>query len=268
MKKKITLIKLGGSIITNKDIPMSLRSHVLSRLVAEIAKVKKELEAKGELLIVGHGQGSFAHVPAVKYQTMNGFINDESVLGMAIVQDSAAQLNRKVVYEFLRHDIPAVSFYASNTILTKSRAAQEHCFASLYHYLDNGLLPITCGDVLADQQQGCTIWSTEEILAFMSTDLKKKGYEVNRVIHVTEVEGFLNHAGEIVEQINQKNWETLKSALNSTKGFDVTGGMALKVDESLALAKQKVKSYIVSGLKKGNLKQVLLGEEFVGTEIA
>jgi isopentenyl phosphate kinase len=56
MKKKITLIKLGGSIITNKDIPMSLRSHVLSRLVAEIAKVKKELEAKGELLIVGHGQ--------------------------------------------------------------------------------------------------------------------------------------------------------------------------------------------------------------------
>jgi isopentenyl phosphate kinase len=71
-----------------------------------------------------------------------------------------------------------------------------------------------------------------------------------------------------LKQINQKNWETLKSALNSTKGFDVTGGMALKVDESLALAKQKVKSYIVSGLKKGNLKQVLLGEEFVGTEIA
>jgi isopentenyl phosphate kinase len=39
---------------------------------------------------VGHGQGSFAHVPASKYQNYGCFINEESVLGMAIVQDSAA----------------------------------------------------------------------------------------------------------------------------------------------------------------------------------
>ena len=153
--KKVTLIKLGGSIITNKEIPMSLRQATLSRLVGEIAQAKKRL--KDELFVVGHGQGSFAHVPATQYKTMGGFINEESPYGMAIVQDSAAQLNRLVVHEFLRHEIPAVSFYASNTILTKKRQAQNFCSEVLFEYLDKGLLPVTCGDVLVDQAQGCTI---------------------------------------------------------------------------------------------------------------
>ena len=84
MLKNLILIKLGGSVITDKEIPMSLRKNILTRLVGEIARAKQE--NPDQLLIVGHGQGSFAHVPASKYQTMAGFINEESLLGMAIVK--------------------------------------------------------------------------------------------------------------------------------------------------------------------------------------
>ena len=265
MTKNITLIKLGGSIITDKEIPMSLRARVLERLVGEIARVKKE--QVNDLLIVGHGQGSFAHVPATTYQTMNGFINEESVLGMAIVQDSAATLNRLVVHEFLKHDLPAVSFYASNTIVTRKRAPLHFCAESIVEYLLKGLLPVTCGDVLIDTDQGCTIWSTEKVLAFLAEYFLKQGFKVGKIIHVTEVAGFLDRDNRVVPEINAQNWSKISQDLRHTKGFDVTGGMALKIEESLALAKKGIRSVIISGMQKGNLYKALNGDNCLGTVI-
>ena len=266
MTKTLTLIKLGGSIITNKRVPGALRQQELQRLVAEIALAKRE--RSDELFIVGHGQGSFAHVPASKYQTKEGFINQDSVLGMAIVQDSAAQLNRIVVQEFLKQNLPAVSCYASNSIVTKKRQAVHFSPQVLEEYLKQGLLPVTCGDVLVDQEQGCTIWSTEQILAFLADYFKKQGFMVNKVVHVTEVDGFLDKNGQVVKNINQHNWQDISRDLYDTQGFDVTGGMLLKVAESLSLAKQGIKSMIISGLRDKNLYQSLSDREFVGTLIA
>ncbi len=41
MKKSVILIKLGGSVITEKDKLFSLRKEVLSRLIGEIKRAKK-----------------------------------------------------------------------------------------------------------------------------------------------------------------------------------------------------------------------------------
>lgn len=265
MNKNITLIKLGGSIITDKEIPMSLRGAVLKRLVGEIASAKQE--KPDQLLIVGHGQGSFAHVPASKYKTMAGFINEESVLGMAIVQDSAASLNRLVVHEFLKHELPAVSFYASNTIVTKKRKLSSFCADAVDQYLQKGLLPITCGDVLVDREQGCTIWSTEKILAFLANYFLEKKMRVNKIIHVTEVAGFLDKQGQLVQEITASTWPKISRDLRHTRGFDVTGGMGLKIEESLDLAKKGIESVIISGMMKDNLFWALSGQDCVGTTI-
>jgi isopentenyl phosphate kinase len=265
MKKNLTLIKLGGSIITDKEIPMSLRGAVLKRLVGEIASARQE--KPDQLLIVGHGQGSFAHVPASQYQTMDGFVNEDSVLGMAIVQDSAASLNRLVVHEFLKHELPAVSFYASNTIVTKKRKVSAFCADVVNQYLQQGLLPITCGDVLVDTDQGCTIWSTEKILAFLADYFLEKQIQVNKIIHVTEVAGFLDKQGQVVPEITASSWPKISKDLRHTRGFDVTGGMGLKIEESLALAKKGIESVIISGMLKDNLFWALSGQDCVGTII-
>lgn len=244
---------------------MSLRKAVLSRLVDEIARAYKE--KNDELFIVGHGQGSFAHVPAQEYKTMHGFINDESKFGMAVVQDSAAQLNRIVVHEFIRHHIPAVSLYPSNSIVTKARKPHVFCTEVFEQYIKLGLFPITGGDVIADTQTGCTIWSTEEVLAFFAKEFVKKGWQIKQIIHVTEVDGFLNSQKKLVKEITKKNWAELKHALEKTKGFDVTGGMGLKVEESLSLAKIGISSRIISGLKKNNLYNALTDKNSIGTTI-
>lgn len=265
MKKNITLIKLGGSIITDKEIPMSLRADVLTRLVSEIAQAKAA--NPDNLLVVGHGQGSFAHVPATTYKTMDGFINEDSVLGMAITQDSAASLNRLVVHEFLKHELPAVSFYASNTIVTKKQVALHFCAEAIVEYLLKGLLPVTCGDVLVDTAQGCTIWSTEKILAFLATYFAEKQFKVGKIIHVTEVAGFLDKDDQVMSVITAETWPQISQDLRRTRGFDVTGGMGLKVEESLALAAQGIESVIISGMEKNNLYRAITSQEIIGTMI-
>ncbi|HNV45294.1 hypothetical protein KBB59_01080 [Candidatus Woesebacteria bacterium] len=265
MKKNLTLIKLGGSIITDKEVFMSLRKATLSRLVGEIASARQENPQ--QMLIIGHGQGGFAHVPATKYQTMAGFINEESRLGMAVVQDTAATLNRLVVHEFIKHELPAVSFYASNTIVADQREKLHFCPDVVKEYLDKDLLPITCGDVLVDRQQGCTIWSTEKILAFLADYFLQQGVKVNKIVHVTEVAGFLDKQGQLVPEITAKTWPKFRQDLRHTRGFDVTGGMGLKIEESLNLAKLGIESVIISGMLKNNLYWALTNQDCVGTTI-
>jgi isopentenyl phosphate kinase len=261
----LTLLKLGGSIITDKDIPMSVREDVLADLVRQITEARPHLDQTHEQLIIGHGQGSFAHMPAAQYKTMGGFINDESLLGMAIVQDSAAQLNRLVVHACIRQELPAVTFAPSNTFITKARKSVEFFLPLLEAYLDKGLWPITGGDVLVDYAQGCTIWSTEEVLAYLAVELQKRHRKVQRIIHVTEVPGVLDAEGNIVPRVTPANWPTVKKAIGRTKGFDVTGGMLLKVEESLGLLKHGVESLIISGLEPNNLYKALVGEKWQGT---
>lgn len=261
----VTLIKLGGSVITNKEVPMSLRSDILKRLVKEIARVMKENPS--DLYIVGHGQGSFGHVPAVKYDTMHGFTNMESKIGMAIVQDIAAQLNRKVVHEFIQQNIPAVSVYPSNSLVTDKRKAKAFFTEVFESYLRKGLFPVTGGDVIVDETQGCTIWSTEEVLSFFAQVFVKRGWKVKQILHVVEVDGVYDIHGKIVKKITQDTWEEAKKAITGTKGFDVTGGMTLKVEESLELAKLGIHSKILSGMKKDNLYNALSSNEWIGTEI-
>lgn len=265
MSKSVTLIKLGGSIITDKEKPMTLRPTVLSRLVQEITRARDE--HPDELFIIGHGSGSFAHHPATKYQTMSGFVHEESRFGMAVVQDVAAQLNRIVVKEFLAFHVPAVSIAASNTVVTANRNADSFCGDVCEEYLVQDLLPVTFGDVIIDTKLGCTIWSTEEVLAFFGEQLTKKGWSVKQIIHVTEVDGFYDTEHNVVPKISAENWPSLQQALTATKGFDVTGGMGLKVEESLKLAKWGVQSKIISGLVPDRLYQTIIGEETLGTVI-
>ena len=66
MDKPLILLKLGGSLITDKTKPYTANIPVIKRLAREIHEAREEKDIN---LIVGHGGGSFPHVSAKKYQT-------------------------------------------------------------------------------------------------------------------------------------------------------------------------------------------------------
>jgi len=265
-KEQFTFIKLGGSVITDKDVAGKIRSEQLSSLVDQIKRAQTEVP--GKKLIVGHGSGSFGHVPAAKFETIKGFVDEESILGAAIVQHAAAKLNREVVAEFIKNGLPAVTFAPSNTLIVEDHQAKQDFFNLLEVYLEKGLFPVTYGDVVADLKQGWTIWSTEEVLGSLAKMFLKKGQTVDSMVHVTQVAGFLNEKNETIPEITAQTWPDLKKHLGQTRGTDVTGGMELKIEESLKLAANGVQSVILSGLTADNLYNYLVGKNWIGTKIA
>jgi isopentenyl phosphate kinase len=261
--KSFVFIKLGGSIITDKNKNSVIKTEQLIQLVNEIKLAKQELT---EEIIVGHGSGSFAHLPAKKYKTKDGFISNNSDYGMALTQHKAAELNRAVVAQFLQTGLPAVSVAMSNCAIV-GNSSKTLFLEVLYHYISLGLLPVTYGDVISHRQRGCTIWSTEEIFTALIKEFIQHGHHIIKVVHVTEIEGFLGDNHQVIPEINSDNWPHLSKYLGKTNGFDVTGGMKLKVEESLKLAHLGVTSIILSGLKKNNLYNCLAGKKYLGTLI-
>lgn len=265
--RSLVLIKLGGSIITNKEVPSMVRRELLTRLVSEIVRAQAR---SGETYILSHGQGSFAHVPAMRYQTKKGFVNGESRIGMAITQDSAAQLNRIVIKECLAQELPVASFAFSNSLVTKQAEPAHWCSQVLSEYLQQGLVPVTYGDVIVDTAQGCSVWSADKILPFIAIWFKDNSdYQVKKMVHAGEVVGVLDKDKRLVPVVSSKNIKQLKAAMTKIKGFDVTGGMWSKLGEAVRLAQNhQIETQILSGLTPNNLYQALLGQDWKGTRVS
>jgi isopentenyl phosphate kinase len=68
--RELVLLKLGGSLITDKTRPYTPRLDKLADLATEIAQALRTHPHL--LLILGHGSGSFGHTAAKKYGTKDG----------------------------------------------------------------------------------------------------------------------------------------------------------------------------------------------------
>ncbi len=261
--KPIILIKIGGSLITDKTIPFSLKEKALDVICKEI-----KLASQGDKqLIVGHGAGSFAHVPAKKYQTHKGIINDLSYRGIAEVADTAAQLNRIVMAKLLEKQINAVTINPLSIITTTNHQLKSLCLDSLEQLLRLNLVPVLYGDQILDTEIGCTVYSTEKILGYLAIALKNKGYQIERIIHCGQTNGVYDADSKTIPLINTKNFGEIKNHLSGSGGIDVTGGMLHKVEETLALAQKGIPGLIIDGIENGSLSRAVNGEEVFGTRV-
>ena len=90
-KPELIFLKLGGSLITDKSKLHTVRLQVSQRLTKEIAQA---VNANPDLkVILGHGSGSFGHVPAKKHHTVEGLFTPEDKAGFLEVQREAHELH-------------------------------------------------------------------------------------------------------------------------------------------------------------------------------
>lgn len=262
--KNLILIKLGGSVITDKSREYFARKEVISRLVREIKQASKKINGS---IIIGHGSGSFAHTPAHVYKTKEGLINKNSLMGAAITEDAARKLNMILLKKLLEIGLPAFSFSPASFLISDTKVYLKSYIDPIKKALPIGLIPVVYGDVVIDKTIGCTIFSTEKILSILAKELRKD-YKI-KIIYITDVDGVYDEKGEVVPEISSINFKTLKSSIVGAKGVDVTGGMVHKVEEALGLAKKTgIKTLIINGTKKNLLKNAILGTKVRGTLIS
>lgn len=264
--KNIILLKLGGSLITDKTKPFSVNLHVIKDLSRQI---REALDQKPDLkLIIGNGAGSFAHVPAVEYGMKEKIITEKQKTGFAVVQDAAAQLNRIIVSELLEVGVRAISLNPSSMIISNNGKVKKFFTEPVIGLLNLGLTPVLYGDIVYDETLGAKIYSTEMLLEELAYRLDKQNHIISKIIHNGITKGVLNKKGDLIKLITRGNFGQLKQVFTTTKGYDVTGGMLHKVEESLKLADKGFKSLIINGYSKNNmLRDALLGKKVEGTII-
>jgi len=261
--KELILIKLGGSLITDKNKPFTARGKVILRLGREIKETKKKFPGK---IIIGHGSGSFGHTVAAKYKTQDGIVNEKSIEGLSLVADVAIQINRIVIKNFLKVGLPAFSLAPASFLIAKNQRLEESFLKPLRHLLKIGLIPVIYGDVILDKKKGCCIFSAEKTLDIIADNLRKE-FNILRIIHCGDTNGVYDQTGETIPVITQDSFKKLRKIIGGSTATDVTGGMLHKVKESLKIARFGIESLIISGKTPGNLEKAILGEKVKGTLI-
>jgi isopentenyl phosphate kinase len=260
---ELVFLKLGGSLITDKTQVETIRGEVLSRLASEI---REAFAAKPDLRVVlGHGSGSYGHVAANKHGTRKGVRGIDQWQGFAEVSSAAARLNAQVRETLLLNHVPVVSLQPSASAECQNGQIVTMSTKPVKLALEAGIVPIVYGDVAFDSVLGGTIISTEEILSYLAAE-----FQPSWLLLAGETEGVLTEDGQLIPRISRENIRQVQNQLGSSRGTDVTGGMAGKVYQMLDLVEKvpNLSVLIFSGLKAGNVRDRLLGNsEIPGTII-
>ena len=253
----VTLVKLGGSLITDKTKPRTVRKERLERLAVEIAA-----GWSGGGLIVGHGSGSFGH-PEAKAAGLVGGAGGRRLdtaadrMGIARTQAAAQTLHRLIVSSLVDAGVPAYSQPPSGFLVTGDGQPHGPPPEPLAAALRLGMAPVTMGDVAMDRRRGAAIVSTETGFEFLAGALPALGIEVRRVLWLGVTPGVLDEAGLPIPRIDRTNIEAASAAAGGSPAVDVTGGMEHRLITAWRLARAGIESLIIDGREPGLLQSAL-----------
>jgi isopentenyl phosphate kinase len=215
------VLKLGGSVITDKDTPETVDDAALDAAVAAIAG------ADLDRLLLVHGAGSFGH----HYADKHGVTPREGSRDTAAVwsiHDSMRRLNDAVVSRLQDAGVPALPVHPLSVGARDGDGDLALPLDSTATMLDEGFVPVLHGDVIAQTGAGATIVSGDELVTRLAG-----GFDADRVGLCSGVPGVYDDDGEVIPEIT--DFAAVESALGGSDATDVTGGMAAKVRALLDL---------------------------------
>jgi isopentenyl phosphate kinase len=240
------IIKLGGSVITNKEKPHSPRKNSIDKIV----RVLKKLD---EPFVIVHGGGSFGHYWSVKYNMHTKPANYNSH-GVSVVKNSMIELNKIVLDSFLKNKLnpyclPPTDFVFGNKPITKKVKEIEKM-------AESNLIPITFGDALWFGKNKSYILSGDRIMSMLANILKPK-----LCVFVLNVDGLYSDpkTKKLISELKGEKPLILKSSK------DVTGGMKRKVEEAMKISKKGMNVFFVNGNKPERIIDAVKRKKFHGT---
>jgi len=259
---KLTILKIGGSVITDKDGELAARTRDMSRLVEEIRK------ANVQNLIIVHGGGSFGHPVAQQYAIKEGFKEESQKIGFAETHHVMTVLNGLFMDALIWRNVPAVSITPSSCIITKKGRIQ--CFeeAPLKMLSKMGFLPVMYGDAVFDTELGFTILSGDQLVSYIATR-----FNAERIIIGVDVDGLydadpkIKKTAKMFRHLTLAELKTLQNKLGEPTACDVTGGMFGKIVELMPAIEQGIPATIVNATKPNYIYKALKGEKGEGTLI-
>lgn len=251
-------IKLGGSLITDKNKPLTPRPLIIQRLASEVATAWRE--APDRQWIISHGSGSYGHVVGKKYAIRHGVTDARGWQGFAETGYIAGQLNRLVLAALLQAGLPVISFPPSSLVMSREGQIVQCHADPVLAALERGLIPLVFGDVAFDITRGGGIVSTEEVLAALARVRQPDVLTLVGVVDgVYDADPLSNPRARRIPHLRVSELAAWQEALGGSHGVDVTGGMASKIAEMAALIQRfpSLQVHLISGETPGHLLQHL-----------
>ncbi len=264
---ELVFLKLGGSLITDKTQPYTVRLDKLSALAKEIHSALSD--APNLHVVLGHGSGSFGHFAVKEHlapyllpqssANLAGKKEDGYWRGFAEVWYRATQLNRYVIEAMHEANIPTMAIQPSASIVSKNGVIENWELSPLESALEAGIVPVIYGDMVFDSVKGGAVLSTEMLMFYLAHQLKPKRILLAGI--ETAVWADFPTRKQKVEKVTPSSYKELAGKVGGSHGVDVTGGMKSKVEEMLALVEQipNLNVQIFSGEEPENIERTLNG---------
>ncbi len=257
------LIKLGGSVITDKEKEFTTREDVIKRLADEIAAAKIPA-------IIIHGAGSYGHGLAKKYGLHFGMkerIQYHMFSFLRIQMDELRQIISQALFDVGLNPFPIQPSAIITTLENEVFHFDDH---SLLQSLRMGFTPVLHGDAVLDYRKGSSIISGDLLCQILARYLGP-----TRCIFVTDVEGIYDKDpkthpdAELLEVLRIGDvLRLIKSGdVGESLYDDVTEGMRGKLKEILPIVDSGSEVAVINGTRDGALYNVLVGGEERGTFI-
>lgn len=264
-QKECVIVKLGGSIITEKsaNAPILRESH--TRNIARI--LKKNFNPKKHSLILIHGAGSFGHLHAHHHKLSLGTKDHPEKTFRAVENQSLdARLNNELTAIFIEAKLPVVGMPTRTLAINKNGSFASLSIKSIEVALRVGAVPLLHGDMVFDRAWGLSILSGDVLMAKLA-----EHFNVKKVFFASDVDGIFSedpHSSKNARLIPKIHFDKIGNDLILGKSHhrDVTGGLSKKFSALYSLPSLK-KIFFFNGLKAPNFSFPFNQKNFFGTII-
>jgi isopentenyl phosphate kinase len=269
MTKELTVLKLGGALITDKSKPYSFRAEILQSAAREIRECMDD--GLIESLVLVQGVGSFGHPPVLEHKLHKGFAGPHQLLPLSWTQAKVAELRTLVVQALYHAGIPVCLMYPSSMMLADKTRITEHFLKPLTGFMNFGMVPLIGGDILIDTSMGFSVASGDPMLTLIARE-----YGAKRIIYASDVSGIydsdpkVNPNAQLFDSIDLSNLDEAIERMGRAGVEDASGAMQGKVasiEPISDLIKNGLEVSILSMMEYGSLKALLNGDTSNSTQI-
>ncbi|MHC1709965.1 MAG: isopentenyl phosphate kinase [Methanomassiliicoccales archaeon] len=252
------LVKLGGSVITDKGRYRTFDPETTGRLAEEIAST-------GQDVILVHGAGSFGHMLAKEHRLHLGITEDSQLLGASQVMSDVRELDLAVCREMSAKGLRVVPLPPASCAIMRDGALHHLDLDVFKNYLKLGMVPVTFGDVVLDEGRGLSICSGDQLMAALAREFRP-----SKVIFVTDVDGVFtadptqDPKAELIETVDEKVLDALP---RTERNVDVTGSIFAKIRYMIDMASLTGECLVLNGKAPGRLEAAIRGEDVIASKV-
>ena len=253
------LVKLGGSVLTEKARLRTPRRAAIRRLAAELASVRQPL-------MIVHGAGSYGHILASRHRLKDGGSTSAKRAAAARVQADVRELDRLVVDALNRAGFAAVPIAPSVVLTLDDGGVSTMDLTPFLEFSSLGFTPVTFGDVVRDLRRGFSVCSGDLLMLELA-----RAFRPDRAVFAADVDGLFNAdpkrrpKADLLETVTPN--DLAKIEFSSPRRTDVTGSIEGKVRRMFEIAEHVDACMIVNGNVKNRVRDALRGKRVVGTRI-